>query len=260
MTVNGAIALDNVGKVFEQRHSSVTAVTEASFVVAEGQFVSLVGPSGCGKSTLLRIILGLETPTSGTVHIDGRVPGDLSTDVGVMLQTPALVPWKSARDNVLLPTKLRGLSTSAYWAQADHLLDMVGLTAFSAAYPSELSGGMQQRVALCRALLFDPPFLVLDEPFGALDHITREQLNDELGGLCADSGKSVVLVTHDIDEAVYLSDRVVVMSARPGKVEAVLEVDIPRPRSLGARRLANFDKLTLKIRELLVLGSIQKPT
>jgi NitT/TauT family transport system ATP-binding protein len=253
----GAIVLDGVGKKFQRRGETIEAVQEATVRVERGQFVSLVGPSGCGKSTLLRIILGLETPSVGTVLVEGRPPTEAAADVGVMLQTPALVPWKSVRGNVLLPVNLRGLRIKDYQQRADELIEMVGLDGFRSSYPAELSGGMQQRVALCRALLFDPPILVLDEPFGALDHITREQLNDELALICANTGKTAVLVTHDIDEAVYLSDRVVVMSARPGRIEAVLEVKIGKPRDLSSRRLPSFDDLTAEIRRLLGLGSIQ---
>lgn len=251
-----AISLDGVEKVFRRGKAEVHAVTSTSFTVRAGEFVSLLGPSGCGKSTLLRMILGLETPTSGTVLVQGEPPARSQGRIGVMLQTPALVPWRTVQGNVLLPARLRGVPNAQVSGAVDELLAMVGLSAFAGSYPGALSGGMQQRVALARALLFDPELLVLDEPFGALDHITREQLNDELAALCAGSGKTTILVTHDIDEAIYLSDRIVVMSARPGRVEAVLDVGLAKPRDLTSRRRPEFEDLALRIRGLLGLGSI----
>ncbi|MGY1740084.1 MULTISPECIES: ABC transporter ATP-binding protein [unclassified Blastococcus] len=252
-----AIEISQVSKTFRTRKGVVDAVSSVSLAIEEGSFVSLLGPSGCGKSTLLKMVLGLEEPTAGTVSVSGQPVGAARRDVGMMLQTPALVPWRTVRDNVLLPVDLLGGARRRdHRARVDELLAMVGLTAFAGSYPRELSGGMQQRAALCRALLFDPAILILDEPFGALDHITREQLNDEMLRICAGGEKTVLLVTHDIDEAVYMSDRVVVMSARPGRVNEVLEVGLPHPRTLTTRKDPRFETNALRIRELLGIGSI----
>lgn len=250
------IAVQDVTKVYRGRRGEVEAVSTTSLSVERGSFVSLVGPSGCGKSTLLKMILGLETPSTGTIRVDGVEVRRPSPAVGMMLQTPALVPWRTVRKNVLLPVDYRGRRSAEMESRADELLALVGLTRFADSYPGELSGGMQQRAALCRALIFDPPIVVLDEPFGALDHITREQLNDELLRIWGDSGKTIILVTHAIDEAVYLSDDVVVMTAHPGRVAARLPIDLPRPRSNATRTLPAFEGYAAQIRELLGLGSI----
>ncbi|TFL15578.1 ABC transporter ATP-binding protein [Pusillimonas caeni] len=250
------IRLDGVNKVFRRGREEMPALTPTSLEVRRGEFLSLLGPSGCGKSTLLRMIIGLETPTSGTITVNGSSPKLAQGSIGVMLQTPALMPWETVRGNVLLPAFLQGRAIKPLESRVDELLEMVGLSAFASAYPGTLSGGMRQRVALARALLFDPDILMLDEPFGALDHITREQLNAELARLCAHGNKTTLLVTHDINEAIYLSDRIVVMSSRPGRVAAVLEVDLPKSRDGLTQAHRHSDELALHIRELLGLGSI----
>lgn len=243
-------------KRYRGRRGEVEAVAPTSLAVRQGSFISLVGPSGCGKSTLLRLILGLEQPTEGEVLVEGRRVERPSPRVGMMLQTPALVPWRTVKANVLLPVDYLGRRSAGHVERASQLIDLVGLTRVADAYPSELSGGMQQRAALCRSLIFDPPTLVLDEPFGALDHITREQLNDELLRIWGDSGKTVVLVTHAIDEAVYLSDEVFVMTAHPGRIADRLTIDLPRPRSNETRALPAFEGYAVQIRKLLGLGSL----
>lgn len=251
------VSLNGIEKIFRRAREEVQAVSSTSFDVKRGEFLSLLGPSGCGKSTLLRIIIGLETATSGTVTVNGQSPTQSQGSIGVMLQTSALMPWKTVRSNVLLPARLQGIPIEELSDRVDTLLKMVGLSPFASAYPGTLSGGMRQRVALARALLFDPHLLMLDEPFGALDHITREQLNVELASLCLQGEKTTLLVTHDIGEAIYLSDRIVVMSARPGRVEAILDVDLPKPRDGSINTHPRFEELTLRIRELLGLGSIK---
>ena len=177
----------------------------------------------------------------------------------MMFQSPALLPWRSVRDNVLLPVDLLRRRRSAHAAKVDELLEMVGLTEFAAAYPSELSGGMQQRAAICRTLVTDPPIILLDEPFGSLDHLTREQLNDELLRIWSETGKTVLLVTHDIEEAVYLSDTVFVMSARPGRIVAQVGVDLTRPRNYATRSVPEFERLAIDIRRLLGFGPADAP-
>jgi NitT/TauT family transport system ATP-binding protein len=251
-----AVEISDVSKTYRTRKGTVDAVTQASLAIERGSFVSLLGPSGCGKSTLLKLVLGLERPTSGTISVSGRPVGEARRDIGMMLQSPALVPWRSIEDNVLLPVDLLGGRRRDHRQRAGELLSLVGLSGFAASYPRELSGGMQQRAALCRALLFDPAILILDEPFGALDHITREQLNDEMLRICAGGDKTVLLVTHDIDEAVYMSDRVVVMSARPGRIKEILNIDVPHPRNLASRKHPLFEANAVRIRELLGIGSI----
>jgi NitT/TauT family transport system ATP-binding protein len=251
-----AVEISAVSKTYRTRRGPVQAVSEATLLIERGSFVSLLGPSGCGKSTLLKMVLDLEQPTTGTISVSGRPAREARRDVGMMLQTPALVPWRSIEDNVLLPVDLLGRRRRDHRERASELLATVGLRDFASAYPRELSGGMQQRAALCRALLFDPAILILDEPFGALDHITREQLNDELLRICADKGKTVLLVTHDIDEAVYMSDQVAVMSARPGRITEILSIDLPHPRNLASRKHPAFEANAVRIRELLGIGSI----
>lgn len=250
------ISLDQVEKTFSRGKETVRAVASTSFQIQQGEFVSLLGPSGCGKSTLLRLIMGLDTPTSGCVEVNGKTPEQSQGAIGVMLQTPALMPWQTVRNNIALPARLKGVSVNKLNDRIDTLLKMVGLSAFASAYPGTLSGGMQQRVALARALLFDPNLLMLDEPFGALDHITREQLNIEMASLCAQGNKTTILVTHDISEAIFLSDRIVVMTARPGRVEEILTVDLPKPRNYTMQTHPRFEELTTHIRKLLGIGSI----
>lgn len=258
MTVAGgggaAIVVEEVEKQYRTRSGTVRALAPVSITVEPGRFATIVGPSGCGKSTLLKMVLGLEALTAGTIRVGDRVVDRPSPDVAMMFQSPALLPWRSVRDNVLLPVDLLRRRRSAHVAKADELLDMVGLTEFAGAYPSELSGGMQQRAVICRTLLTDPPIILLDEPFGALDHLTREQLNDELLRIWSKTGKTILLVTHDIDEAVYLSDTVYVMSARPGRIAAQLSIDLPRPRSYATRGLPAFERHAIEIRRILGLG------
>lgn len=250
------IRVDGASKAFRRGREEMPALSPTSLEVRRGEFLALLGPSGCGKSTLLRMIIGLEEPTSGSISVNGQPPKTAQGSIGVMLQTPALMPWKTVRSNILLPALLQGAPVEQFESRVDELLEMVGLSAFASAYPGTLSGGMRQRAALARALLFDPDILMLDEPFGALDHITREQLNAELARLCARSNKTTLLVTHDINEAIYLSDRIAVMSSRPGRVVAVLEIDLPKLRDGFTHAHRRSDELAMHIRELLGLGSI----
>ena len=251
--MGASIRLDGVGMVYQTSSGPVEAVRDFSLSVADGEFLSLVGPSGCGKSTLLRIIAGLRPATSGTVSVDGVAVTAPIARVGMVFQAPVLLKWRTVIDNVLLPAELAGLPAQRYRQRARALLQLVGLAEFAGKRPSELSGGMQQRASMCRALLLDPPLLLMDEPFGALDAMTRDELNFELlrvWGEAPAAGpgrKTIVFVTHAIEEAVILSDRVVVMSPRPGTIVAARDIDLPRPRSIETRASAGLGRLSLEI-------------
>ena len=242
------IEVAHVNKTYETRRGSVVALDDISFSMRSGEFLAIVGPSGCGKSTLLRIIAGLRRATSGTVTVAGvRVTRPVR--VGMVFQTPDLLRWRSTLDNVLLSPDLAGLPVSQYRQRAVELLELVGLGGFLDRTPSELSGGMQQRVALCRALVHDPELLLMDEPFGALDAMTRDEMNLELmriwktGGL----GKTILFVTHSIPEAVFLADRVLVMTSRPDRVEEIVQSVLPRPRTVSMRGSEAFGRQTIEI-------------
>jgi len=259
------IEIDRVGMTYRTESGSVEALRDISLAIGDGEFVALVGPSGCGKSTLMRIIAGLRPVTSGRVVVDGvPVTGPVSR-VGMVFQAAVLLKWRSVIDNVLLPAELSGQRPATYRERARQLLELVGLGDFADKQPHELSGGMQQRASLCRALLLDPPILLMDEPFGALDAMTRDEMNLELlriwgegrldpTGLAppgaegsAGARKTIVFVTHSIPEAVFLADRVVVMTPRPGRVAGIHRVDIARPRTVEARAQPAFGRLTLQI-------------
>ncbi|HEU4421036.1 MAG TPA: ABC transporter ATP-binding protein [Pilimelia sp.] len=227
MTDTPAVVLSGVGKVFNAgRADEVVAVTGVDLTVARGRFVTLIGPSGCGKSTLLRLIADLTQPSSGTVTVAGKAArrARLDQEYGIAFQQAGLFDWRTVRRNVELPLELRGAGRAERRSRAEEMLDLVGLADFAGHYPAQLSGGMQQRVAIARALAVHPPLLLMDEPFGALDEMTRERLQAELLRICGATGTSVVFVTHSIPEAVFLSDRVVVMSPRPGRITAVVDV------------------------------------
>ncbi|NEB96550.1 ABC transporter ATP-binding protein [Streptomyces anulatus] len=247
-----AVRLADVSVRFRGKKRDVTAIGEVSLDVAPGEFVAIVGPSGCGKSTLLKLVAGLLTASSGEVLLGGEQVTGPRHDIGYVFQRAALLEWRSALRNILLQAEIRHMEPTVARARADELIRMTGLTGFEDAYPHELSGGMQQRVALCRALLHEPPVLLMDEPFGALDALTREQMNTELNRIWRTTGTTVLLVTHSISEAVYLADRVVVMSPRPGTVTEVIEVGLPAERdyseTLGR---PEFRAAAARIRDLL---------
>ena len=226
----------------------VAALSDVSFHVGHGEFVTVVGPSGCGKSTLLRMICGILPAGEGELALRGAPVTGPSASVGVVFQSPVLLAWRSVLDNVLLPIDVQRRGRAAYLPRAHELLAMAGLAQFEGKYPHELSGGMQQRVAIVRALIHDPDLLLMDEPFGALDAMTREQMNLDLLRLWRGSGKTVMLVTHSIPEAVFLADRVIVMSPRPGRISEIVTVDLPRPRRLAMMATAEFGRLTETIR------------
>ena len=249
---NVAIAANRVYKTFGLGSAEVRALDNVDIHVAGGEFVAIVGPSGCGKSTLLRIMAGLSRPTSGEVVTNGHRVERPVTDIGVVFQNPVLLDWRNVLDNVLIQIELRGERPDKYRERARLLLDAVGLGEFLDRHPRELSGGMRQRVAIIRALIHEPPTLLMDEPFGALDALTREQMRVDLELLWMRTRKTVVFVTHGIDEAVLLADRVVVMSPRPGRIEQIIDVTIPRPRGLGARHHPQFVDTTQRITELFL--------
>jgi NitT/TauT family transport system ATP-binding protein len=251
-----AIDVAGVSQVFHtgrgRRAASVHALDRVDLRIEQGQFVAIVGPSGCGKSTLLKIIAGLLPASSGTVALAERAVRGPQTALGIVFQNPVLPEWRNVLDNVLLQVALRGLDTAAYRARARELLDKVGLGEFTERFPRELSGGMRQRAAIVRALIHDPPFLMMDEPFGALDALTREQMRLDLEQLWLETQKTVVFVTHSIDEAVLLADRVIVMSPRPGRIERDIAIDLARPRGLEARRSAAFAAATEAITQIFL--------
>jgi NitT/TauT family transport system ATP-binding protein len=247
------LQLVGVAKTYRTlRDSAVVALSPTTLEIRPGEFVSIVGPSGCGKTTLLNLMAGLIRPSAGRILFRGRNADGPSTEVGLVFQRPVLLPWRRVLDNVLLPVEVIGLRPrAAYREKARTLLAMVGLAGFEDAYPRELSGGMQQRAAIARALVYDSSVLLMDEPFAALDAMTREELNLELLRIWQATGRTIIFVTHNIAEAVLLSDRIVVMTPRPGQVKAVIEVDLARPRSLALLGEPRFGQLAAQIRALL---------
>ncbi|OAH09379.1 ABC transporter ATP-binding protein [Streptomyces jeddahensis] len=251
-----ALELRGVTKEFSLRRSrTVTALESVDLTVGHGEFVALLGPSGCGKSTVLRMVAGLEEPTYGEVLVEGGAPAHLVRRhrLGIAFQEHALLPWASAYDNIALPFRVAGRPVDA--ARVTELLELVGLEGFADARPRQLSGGMRQRVAIARALVLDPEVLLLDEPFGALDAVTRRRMNFELARIWADQRITTLLVTHDVDEAVLLADRVVVLTGRPGTVRHVEEITLPRPRDRALARNAEFHDIVDRLTALLDEGA-----
>ena len=243
-----AIAVNDLSKVYSTHDGSVHALQQISFSVREGEFVAVVGPSGCGKSTLLKILAGILPPSKGEARLRGTPITMPRRDIGVVFQSPVLLPWRSVLDNVLLPVDVQRLGRSTHQKLAMDLLSLVELTGFERRYPWELSGGMQQRVAITRALIHDPAMLLMDEPFGALDAMTREQMNLELQRIWLERKKTVLFITHSISEAVFLADRVLVITPRPGRIMDDIEVKIPRPRTLATMNIAEFGEYVHSIR------------
>ncbi|PSL01076.1 NitT/TauT family transport system ATP-binding protein [Haloactinopolyspora alba] len=251
-TVTPTIDVHDLTCTFRSKRQSTTALHDVSLRVGAGEFVTILGPSGCGKSTLLKIIAGLVPPTTGHVDLLGGRVREPQRDIGFAFQRAALLEWRGARANILLQAEMRGMDKHTAAERADRLIELTGLTGFEDALPHELSGGMQQRVALCRALLHEPPVLLMDEPFGALDALTREHMNVEMHRIWRETSTTVVLVTHSIAEAVYLGQRVVVMTPRPGRIERVYDVDLPQQRDYGATMSSTtFETLASEIRAIL---------
>ena len=244
----GLIAVDHLSKIYATRSGPVTALDDIHFGIGEGELVAIVGPSGCGKSTLLKVLTGLIPASQGEARLSGTPIRGPRRDIGVVFQSPVLFPWRTVLGNVLLPVDVQRLGRDKLNARAMDLLDLVGLQGFEKRYPWELSGGMQQRVAMVRALIHNPAILLMDEPFGALDAMTREQMNLELQRLWLERRKTVLFITHSIAEAVFLADRVLVMTPRPGRIMGDVAVDLPRPRSLDVMTTPEFGTYVKRIR------------
>ena len=244
------ISIRGVSKSFDLDGRSLTALQSVDLDVPEGSFAALIGPSGCGKSTLLRLIADVIAPSDGEITLGGRPPGAARRDheIGFVFQAATLLPWRSVRENVRLPMEIAGITPKR---SPEALIDLVGLHGFEDAKPAQLSGGMQQRVAIARALVLEPKVLLMDEPFGALDEITRQRMNVELLRIWAETGTTAILVTHTISEAVFMADRVHVMAAHPGRVASVVDVDLPRPREIEVMKTPAFNALENAVREVL---------
>jgi len=248
------LSVCSLDKSYRRPDGYLPVLDQVSFQVREREFLCLVGASGCGKTTLLKLIAGLEQPTAGTIHLAGKQVDRPSRRVGFVFQDPTLMAWRTVRANVTLPLELNGLSKWEAQEKAETLLDLVGLRGFEDTHPSQLSGGMAQRVALARALVHDPQLLLLDEPFGALDALTRERMGRELLRIWQVRRKTVVMVTHSVPEAVYLADRVLVLGPRPASIVAEFPVDLPRPRTQTVREAPACSLTAQRVREALGLG------
>ncbi|MDE0057428.1 MAG: ABC transporter ATP-binding protein [Defluviicoccus sp.] len=250
------IEIGNLSLTFQTRDAPVYALSGVDLRVDRGDFVSLIGPSGCGKTTLLRVIADLEQPTDGRIAVEGVSPEEarMRRIYGYVFQAPVLYPWRTVERNITMPLEIMGLSRAERQERARHYLELVNLTGFERKFPWQLSGGMQQRVSIARALSFEPDLLLMDEPFGALDEITRDHLNEQLLRLWESTGKTVVFVTHSIPEAVFLSSRIVVMSPRPGRIVDVIDCELPRDRTLDIRETPEFLETALRVRRGLRAG------
>jgi NitT/TauT family transport system ATP-binding protein len=243
------VRIAGLQKIYKTRDGNdIHALKDINLDIRDAEFISIVGPSGCGKTTLLKILAGILNRSAGDVIMAGRSLSGPSRELGVVFQAPVLLPWRTVLQNVMVPIQVQRRDRAVFEARARALITMVGLAGFEHKYPSELSGGMQQRVGICRALVHDPSFLLMDEPFGALDAMTRESMNEELQRLWRENRKTILLVTHSIPEAVYLADRVVVMTPRPGRIVDVLDIDLPRPRTLAMQNTPEFGRFVAAIR------------
>jgi NitT/TauT family transport system ATP-binding protein len=253
------IQLRQVTKTYHSRGNRTEALSPIDLDVAPGEFVSVLGPSGCGKSTLMMLVAGLLPVSGGSLTVNGHPVTKPVTDVGVVFQQDLLMEWRSALRNVLIQGEMRGISASEMKPRALELLDMVGLTGFVDSYPSELSGGMRQRVSICRALVHEPPLLLMDEPFGALDALTRDQMGLDLLRIWNQTRCTVLFITHSISEAIFMSDRVVVFSDRPGKIADDIRIELPRPRRMAMRETPEFTAYVQRVRSTLTeLGVIRE--
>jgi NitT/TauT family transport system ATP-binding protein len=243
------IHMSGVSKTYRSRDGDVPSLRPLDFHINDGEFFVVVGPSGCGKSTLLKMISGLLAPSSGEIFVDGKKVTEPHGDVGIVFQNALLLPWRNILGNVMLPIDMKKLPREKFLTRAKSLLKMVGLEGFERKLPWQLSGGMQQRASICRALVHDPKIMLMDEPFGALDAMTREKMNVELSRIQRDTGKTVLLITHSIPEAVFLADRVLVMTERPGSIAAIYDVPLGRERNLDAMANPVFTELVSRIRK-----------
>jgi NitT/TauT family transport system ATP-binding protein len=246
----------NLTKVYATADGPVRALDQVSLAQRQGEFLSILGPSGCGKSTLLMLAAGLLPASNGVVTVRGKRVDAPRTDIGIVFQSPVLLEWRTALGNIMLQAEARRLERKSAERRARELLAAVGLTGFEAKYPDELSGGMRQRVSICRALIHNPPQLLMDEPFGALDALTRDQLVLDLQRLWNDTRMTVLFITHSVAEAIFLSDRIVVMTPRPGRIDRVIDIDLPRPRTLAMRESPEFNSYNRQILDLLLASGV----
>jgi NitT/TauT family transport system ATP-binding protein len=253
---DAVVSIQTLSKVYPSRNGAVPALDQVSLDARAGEFVSVLGPSGCGKSTMLMIVAGLISRSGGVVRVNGAEVKRPLTETGIVFQSHVLLEWRTALGNVMLQTEARGLPRKESEQKARELLARVGLAGFEDKYPYELSGGMRQRVSICRALIHDPPLLLMDEPFGALDALVRDQMALDLQRVVSDRRLTVLFVTHSITEAVFLSDRVIVMTPRPGKIDRVIDVRLPRPRSLMLREGPEFNAYVREITELFLARGV----
>lgn len=254
--MNPIIELTDVTKTYHSKGKSVLAVKDVTLPVQQGSFTTFIGPSGCGKSTLLMIAAGLMPASSGIVTIDGQLVTHPRTDIGIVFQSPVLLEWRTALDNVMLQAEAKRLEWLPAQRRARQLLASVGLDGFEDKYPHELSGGMRQRVSLCRALIHNPPQLLMDEPFGALDALTRDQLVLDLQKIWNERRMTVLFITHSVSEAVFLSDRIIVMTPRPGRIDRVIDIKLPRPRTLAVRETPEFAEYNRQILALFLARGV----
>jgi NitT/TauT family transport system ATP-binding protein len=256
LAANKVVEVNKVCLDFHTNDGVVAALSDVNLCINAGQFVSFIGPSGCGKTTLMRVLADLEQPTSGSVLVNGMSPAQARKEraYGYVFQAPALLPWRTVKDNVVLPLEIMGLDKRQQQQLAEEYLQLVNLSGFEAKYPWQLSGGMQQRVSIARALSVKPQLLFMDEPFGALDEITRDHLNEQLLRLWQQTQKTVVFVTHSIPEAVFLSSRIVVMSPRPGRIIDIIDCDLPLHRTLDIRTTPEFLTIAQRVRAGLAAG------
>ncbi len=250
------LRVNALSKIYPTRDGDVQALSDVTFTQSRGEFVSHVGPSGCGKSTLLMIAAGLIQPSGGTVQAQGRTIDRPRTDIGIVFQNPVLLEWRTALGNIMLQAEARNMDRAEARSRARDLLASVGLDGFEDKYPHELSGGMRQRVSICRALIHRPDHLLMDEPFGALDALTRDQLVLDLQALVSERRMTVLFITHSIAEAVFLSDRVVVMTPRPGRIDCVIDIDLPRPRTLAMREAPEFAVYSRRILDRFLASGV----
>jgi len=250
------LSIDNLSKVYATRNGTVRALDRVSLSAKRGEFLSILGPSGCGKSTLMMIAAGLVTASSGAVSVEGEPVARPRTDIGIVFQNPVLLEWRTALANIMLQAEARRLDRTGAEKRARDLLRVVGLAGFEDKYPHELSGGMRQRVSICRALLHNPLHLLMDEPFGALDALTRDQLGLDIQQIWNELRTTVLFITHSVAEAVFLSDRIVLMTPRPGRIDCIIDVDLPRPRTLAMRESPAFASHSRRILDRLLAGGV----
>jgi NitT/TauT family transport system ATP-binding protein len=251
MTATPKLVIDQVGKVFSTKNGDVVALDQTSFTVMEGEFVTILGPSGCGKSTILRVVAGLEEPSSGHVYLDGKEIKGPGPDRGMVFQSYTLYPWLTVEENIAFGLQLKGISKREQKEVAQHYLELIGLKGFEKHYPIQLSGGMKQRVAIARALANDPEILLMDEPFGALDAQTRAIMQEILLKVWEESKKTILFITHDVEESIFLGDSIYVMTARPGRLKKQIKVPLPRPRDYHVKNSPEFAALKQELLELI---------